>query len=212
MSRVARCVALLLAASAMSACTGSHHHALATNSATPPEGAGPGTSARLAKLHSVLPTGFAAPGAAAGARHVLDLNVAPAAGFQPSDVRLAPTPSKGQLRGVLAAVLNLPVPIIARGLYSSSDTLSPGAQITIAAAALSPGTHPVLFILRGPDYRADHLVQAANQVAAGVVTLPAHLAPGTWYVAVEDQEGITTNASGAVTGTALVDIAQFVVS
>ena len=58
----------------------------------------------------------------------------------------------------------------------------------------------------------DQALQAEQRVAAGVVTLPAHLAPGTWYIAVEDQEGITTNSSGGVTGSALVDIGQFTVS
>lgn len=203
----------MVAAGVLAGCTASHHHTGPTRSVAPPAiGGGGDTPARLAKLRTLLPSGFSAPGTASSDQPEPDLNVAPAAGFQASDVHLIPTPPKSQLRGVLAVVLNIPVPITARGLYASSDTLAAGQQITISAAELSPGTHSVLIILQGPGYRGEHLVQAEQRVTAGVVTMPAHLAPGTWYIAVEDQEGITTNSSGGVTGSALVDIGQFTVS
>ena len=66
-------------------------------------------SRHLAELRRRLPAGFAAPaGQVAGVR--ADLNVRPVPGLGPSQVHLAPFPRSQQLRSILAAVINLPVP------------------------------------------------------------------------------------------------------
>jgi hypothetical protein len=202
-----RATLLAFIATAVVACTPGHHSSVTPSSPTTLQGADP-----LARLRASLPAGFGAPGSVPPRALTADLPVAPAAGFQPSQVTLAPLPDQAHLRQVVAAVINLPVPVDVRPLFASTTALRAGAQVTFAGAHLSPGHHTVLFILDGPDYRGQHLVAADNGVAAGIVTLPATMAAGAWYFAIEDQAGVAPTVSGAPVGAALVDIGAFTVA
>jgi len=155
-------------------------------------------------LQAALPSGFQN---GAGGRAPGVLSVSPAIGMHASDVHLAPVPGEAEIRRALASVLGEPVPVLARRIFVSSDVVKPGQRIAVAAAHLGAApSHAALFILQTPGFRVEHLVAVANQVAAGYVTLPARMAPGTWYIAAEDTSTVRRLPSGALSGTALVDI------
>lgn len=197
---------VLAAALTLAGCS---HPAAHTTTSTTVSGS---AAARLSKVRGLLPAGFNAPGHVVQPATDADLAVAPAAGFQASSVHLAPFPSRSAARPILAAVVNLPVPLTVRPLFASSTVLQPGGTVTIAAARLVPGAaHPVLFVLQGPGYRAEHLVEAAAGVTAGVVHLPAVMTGGTWYFVVEDQSGLTPAAGGRLSGSAVIALGVFTV-
>jgi len=137
--------------------------------------------------------------------------VSPATGLRPSQVRLAPIPSGPQLRQALASVINLPLPLVVRPIYVSSPVVRAGDKLIVAAPRLSVTAHKVLFILQGPSFRADHLVAARDDVAAGVVRLPRRMTPGTWYVAAEDLAQVHPSGSRGLVGVAIVDIGTLTV-
>jgi hypothetical protein len=190
----------LLAAVVLAGCSHPATHAGTTTTTVARSAA-----AGLSKTRALLPPGFDAPGHAAPAATVANLVVAPAAGFQPSSVHLAAFPSRSAGRPILESVVNLPVPLTVGPLFASTPVLQPGGTVIVAAAHLAPGAaHPVLFVLEGPGYRGEHLVDAADGVAAGVVHLPATMSAGTWYLVVEDQSQLTPTAAGGLTGSAVV--------
>ena len=106
-------------------------------------------------------------------------------------------------------MVNLPVDTSFRPLYLSANSLEPNAKITVAAAQLPLApSHDVLYVLQGPQYRSEHLVATAGGVAVGIVSLPAQLQKGNWYLAVLDFSGV--HASGTkLTGQVLVEASVF---
>jgi len=165
------------------------------------------TPARLQRLRGALPDGFQAPGRSELPPGPTELVVAPAAGMNPNELKLAPAPPEDELRKVLAVVLNQPTPVIARRIFLSSTSVRPAQRIAVAAAHLRTAPHhAALFILQGPGYRAEHLIQVSEGVAAGYITLPSHVVAGQWYIAAEDTSGLRVGSGGKLTGSALVDI------
>lgn len=169
---------------------------------------------RATHLRSLLPSGFSASGRVVTPHAPLVLKVTPVASANPADFVIAPLPDIKTLNSVLAAEVNEPVPLTVYGLFVNSPRVAPGKTVTAVAAHLSPGPHhAALFILSGPGgYRAQHLVAVGNQVAAGAVTLPAHMEPGPWYLIVEDSAGVTSPSPGKLAGTVLVDVGKLTVA
>lgn len=201
-------VLLLGAAAVLAGCS----HPAAHSGTTTTTLAGRSGAAGLSKTRALLPPGFEAPGKVVRPATVANLAVAPAAGFTASSVHLAPFPGRSQVPPIVASVVNLPVPLSVRPLFTSTTVLQPGGTVTVAAADLAAGAaHPVLFVLEGPGYRGEHLVEAADRVAAGVVHLPAAMTAGSWYLVVEDQSQLTPTAAGGLTGTAVVALAVLTV-
>jgi hypothetical protein len=197
--------AALLIALVITGCSSSHHAARSTPTTV-------GQSARsLQHLQHDLPAGFVTPGNATFAGGPANLVVAPAAGLRASDVHLAPFPAQSALRTALATVINQPQPLEVRKLFASTDQLRPSAIVTVVAAHLPHSKHhAALFILDGPNYRGEHLVTVGPLgVAAGIITLPDHLAPGTWYIAVQDLSELHLDRASHLTGTVHVRIGSF---
>lgn len=174
-----------------------------------PQRASKVAEARLQGLRAALPAGFQATGTGAPAFGPAVLELAPAAGMSAGDVHVAPAPSGASLRTALAVVFNQPAPVIANPIFVSASRVTVGERIAVAAAHLGTAPHhAALLILQGPHYRAEHLVAVTGQVAAAYVTLPGRMKPGLWYIAAEDISGLTRDAAGKLTGTALVDIGE----
>ncbi len=177
--------------------------------ASPTPSRAPSHDPRLGSLEQHLPPGFSVSTNAALPSGPADLAVAPAPDFAVSQVHVTALPAQATLALISATVINEPSPVLFHPLFVSTTTLTPGARIIVAAAqlALSPA-HAVLFILQGPGYRAEHLVATARGVAVGIVTLPASMSRGTWYVAVQDlSQHHLTNTPDA--GRVLADVAVF---
>jgi len=188
---------------ALAGCGSSGH-----KSATNPSRA----NANAARLRSALPAGFQA-GAEAPPASPAKLEISPAAGMHAAGMHLALAPSGGELRKALAVALGEPVPVIVRPIFLDRRSVRPRQQIAVAAAHLGTApNHAALFVLQGPGYHAERLVAVANEVAAGYVTLPGHMAPGVWYILAEETSGIRSKASHSLGGTALVDIGELTVS
>ena len=97
-------------------------------------------------------------------------------------------------------------------LLVSTELLQPGQTITVAAGRLNGGRpHAARFVLLGPGYRAERLVETRYGVAAGDVTLPSSLPPGQWELAVEDLSQLRAAAHHQVAGRAVLDIGIFTV-
>ena len=193
------CVVVVLV---LAGCGSTHHR----KAPAPPSGP---AAQRLAGLRAALPGGFTAPGNGPSPPATVDLKVTPAAGMKAADVHVAPAPSGDKLRSALATVVIDPVAAVVRPLFVSTATVHPGDRIAVAAAHLAPGSaHAVLFILQGPGYRAEHLVEVARQIAAGYVQLPAVMKAGAWYLAAEDLSALRPGPQRKLTGTALIDIVE----
>lgn len=201
----------VVAAAVLSGCGSGHHHQAAARPVHPATRAVDPVTQRLDHLRALLPAGFSAPGSAVAAPAPAQLSVAPAAGLKPSAVHVAPIPSHQALLSVLAGTINQPLPLAVHSLFVSSSDPRPGSAFTVAAAHLGTAPHhAALFILQGPDFRAERLVAEGDGVAAGVVTLPAHMTAGTWYFLVEDLSGVT--ATGTTdSGTVIVDVGQLTI-
>jgi hypothetical protein len=95
-------------------------------------------------------------------------------------------------------------------LLVSSRELTPGQTVTVAAGRLNASVpHAARFVLQGPGYRAQRLVETRFGVAAGDVTLPTSMAAGQWALAVEDLSQLHAAAHHELRGTAIVDIGIF---
>jgi hypothetical protein len=137
------------------------------------------------------------------------LAVAPASRLSPAQVHLAPVPARHTLQAVLAGTINEPFQLMVHPLFVSTSEAKPGGTITVAATHL--GTvpqHAALFILQGPHFRAEKLVEVGDRVAAGVVTLPTRMNGGAWYFLVQDASGITVTGDGKDTGSIIVDVGR----
>lgn len=108
------------------------------------------------------------------------------------------------------ALLTQISPVRVLPLLTDRTSFASGAQITVAAARMGPSEHDVLYILQGPGGRWQRLVQAEHGVAVALVTLPDHLAVGTWALAVEDDSGIDlTPGSASPSGQIQLDLLTF---
>jgi hypothetical protein len=96
-------------------------------------------------------------------------------------------------------------------LIRRGERALPGHSLTLVAVALPDEPHPVLFILQGPRYRAERLVMAAHGVAGGRVTLPRHMSPGQWTLAVQDLSGLSLNEAKQIIGRAQVRLGTFTI-
>lgn len=79
----------------------------------------------------------------------------------------------------------------------------------VAARLPSAPAHYALFVLEGPGYRGQRLVQAIDGVAAGIVTLPKTMKKGTWAIGVEDLSQVTAGPGDSVQGQVLLDLGIF---
>jgi len=105
------------------------------------------------------------------------------------------------------AIVNQPVSTLARPLLVSA-ALRPGENVIVAAGDLPLAPpHDAMFILQGPNSRAQRLVQVSRGVAAGVVTIPASLSPGTWVLAAEDLSQLRAIAARRPSGPVYLDLA-----
>ena len=189
--------------------------AVAACSSTPQTPSTPPVAAqRLSHLHSLLPSGFGAPGRSVPLGEPQKLVVEPVHTLNPAVFQVAPVPTGKALQAVLAAAVNQPFPLDVRPLFVKGAQVSPGGDLTVVATHLGgPPNHDALFILQGPaNFRAERLVQVRNQVSAGTIILPTQMSGGPWYVIVQDLSGITTTGTGAAAGTVLVDIGELTVT
>lgn len=107
------------------------------------------------------------------------------------------------------AIVNQPAKTIVRPLLISTG-LHAGENVTVIAGDLPPTPpHDAMFILEGPNSRAQRLVQVTHGIAAGIVTIPRSLRPGTWTLAVEDLSHLDLPGTGLPVGTAFLDLAVF---
>jgi hypothetical protein len=195
--------AILLTAVLLSGCGGAHsrgHSAAIRTRLTPAD------AARLHRLRGSLPAGFEAPGNGSASSGRAELKISPASGLHAAALHPAPAPAGEELSRALATVVNQPAPVIARPIFLTSEDVHPSERIGVAAAHLGPAAnHAALFILQGPGYRGESLVQVADGVAAGYVAMPSQMASGRWYIAAEDISGVRTSGH-RLTGIALVDV------
>lgn len=162
---------------------------------------------RLARLRKHLPYGFTAPGHAVGAQSAGELSVAPARSLRMSQIALQPLPSRAQLGEAIASVINEPGPLVLHALFTSTSTIRPGGTVIVAATQLGASAgHDALLVLQGPGGRFEHLLGVRGGVAAAVVTLPAELPAGTYFLVAED---LSEDAGSA--GRVLVDIGSLLV-
>lgn len=195
--------AILLTALLLSGCGGTRSRG---QSATVRTRLTPAEAARLHRLRGALPAGFEAPGNGSASSGPAELKISPASGLHAAALHPAPAPAGEELASALATVVNQPAPVTARPIFLTSEDVQPSQRIGVAAAHLASGTsHAALFVLQGPGYRGEGLVQVADGVAAGYLAMPSQMASGRWYIAAEDISGVRTSGR-RLTGTALVDI------
>jgi hypothetical protein len=157
---------------------------------------------------SSLPPGFTR----GPARAPTVLAVARLPHIQLRDLHRAPLP-RAHLKAVTTALVDQPLKTSVRALLVNRATLAPGHKIQVVAGDLSLVTsHDAIFILAGPAFRGQRLVQVESGIAAGTVSLPVHMSPGTWAIGVEDLSEVTGGQGGAVSGQVLLDLGIFTVS
>ena len=162
-------------------------------------------------LRHLMAPGFSAPGTNTAGPSPSVLDVRPITQLHPAELHRAPQPSS-ELRSASLALVNQPVRTRVQPLLVSSQTLHPGETIAVAAGRLGTATvHAALFVLLGPTYRAQRLVQVRYGVAAAGVTLPKSMASGTWALGAEDVSQLYPGAHHQVRGTALLDIGIFTI-
>lgn len=162
-------------------------------------------------LRHRLPPGFTAPGKRVSPTRPVALQTAPVTKLSPSELRAAPLPID-QLQSETLSIVNQPVPTQVRRLLVSREQLRPGETLTMVAGKLPLApAHAALFVVQGPDYRAQRLVQVRLGIAAALVTLPGHMAPGTWALAAEDLSRLHLAPGGHVTGLVLLNLGIFTV-
>jgi hypothetical protein len=136
---------------------------------------------------------------------------APPAKVVPTALHKASIPA-GEATAITQAIVNQGLPTTVRPLLLDRTSPRPGEQITVVAADLAVSSaHDALFILQGPGGRSQRLVQISSGVAVGLVTLPSHLAAGTWALAVQDISGVHL-INGRPTGKVLLDLAVFTIA
>jgi hypothetical protein len=163
------------------------------------------------RLARPLPPGFSVPATPGLPPPPSVLQVAPVASLNPRVLRRGPFPVS-QIPNITQAIVDQPVPTRVRPLLVSVTRFHAGQTLTAAAAVLPEFPHDVEFILQGPGLRAQRLVRVVNGIAAGAVTLPASLRPGTWALAAEDLSGLRVKSGRRMTGTVLLDLTIFTIS
>ena len=139
------------------------------------------------------------------ARAATVLAVARLPHIQLRDLHRAPLP-RADLKAVTTALVDQP-------LETSVRALLVNRAIQVVAGDLSRVTsHDAIFILAGPAFRGQRLVQVESGIAAGTISLPAHMSPGTWAIGVEDLSAVTGGQGGAVSGQVLLDLGIFTVN
>lgn len=169
------------------------------------------TSRREPRLATPLPPGFSVPATPGPPRLPSVLQMAPVTSLNPHVLRRGPFPAS-KIPSVAQAIVNQPVPTRVRPLLVSTTALHAGQTLTVAAAVLPTFPHDVVFILDGPGFRAQRLVRVVHGVAAGTITLPRLLKPGTWALGAEDLSGLHVTRSRRVTGTVLLDLTIFTIA
>jgi hypothetical protein len=160
-------------------------------------------------LRHPLPPGFSAPGTNRVPQTPGVLEVHPLTQLRVGDLHRAPQPA-GMLRTTSLDLVNQPVPVHVQPLLVSAQVLQPGETVTVAAGRLGTArVHAALFILQGPSYRAERLVQVRYGVAAAAVSLPRAMARGLWALGVEDLSGLHSVSHDQVSGIALLDLGIF---
>lgn len=163
---------------------------------------------RLNRLRNHLPYGFTAPGHSVGAQAATKLAVAPASALRMSQITLRAMPSATLLREASASVINEPDRVVLSPLFTSSQAVSPGAKVIVAATKLGAlAHHAALLVLQGPGGRFQDLLAVRSGVAAGVVSLPTTLKAGSYFLVVEDLSELDDGA-----GQVLADIGLLSVS
>jgi hypothetical protein len=163
------------------------------------------------RLERPLPPGFSVPATPGLPPAPSVLQMAPVTSLNPRALRGGPFPKK-QIPRIVQAIVNQPVPTRVRPLLVSATAFHAGQTLTVAAALLPAFPHDAEFILQGPGLRAQRLVRVVNGVAAGTVTLPASLSPGTWALGAEDLSGLRVTRGRRLTGTVLLDLTVFTIS
>jgi hypothetical protein len=108
------------------------------------------------------------------------------------------------------AVVNQPVDTSTRPILTDVSQLRPGATITVVAPNLpSRPAHDALFILQGPGYRGERLVQVRSGVAAALIRLPTTVSTGTWVLASEDLSGLVISSQNQLSGDVVLDLGIF---
>ncbi len=190
-------VMTVLAAMLLTACGGTHPAAH--------------VSQQRPRLPRPLPPGFSVPATPGLPPAPSVLHMAAVTSLNPHALRGGPFPRR-QIPRVTQAIVNQPVPTRVRPLLVSATTFHAGQTLTVAAALLPAFPHDVEFILQGPGLRAQRLVRVVDGVAAGTVTLPASLSPGTWALGAEDLSGLRVTRGRRLTGTVLLDLTIFTIS
>ena len=120
-----------------------------------------------------------------------------------------PAPS-GEVADAVHELLAVDVTTQVHALATDGSFAS-GSQFSIAGqvSPLTTASRTALIRLRGPGYDGRHqaAVDQAGFVAA-TLTLPK-LAPGRWYVAIEDLSQVSPGPDGQETGHALLDLAIY---
>jgi hypothetical protein len=190
-------VMTVLAATLLAACGGTHP--------------APRVSKPRPRLARPLPPGFSVPATPGLPAAPSVLQIAPVASLNPGVLRRGPFPAS-QIPSVTQAIVNQPVPTRVRPLLVSATAFHAGQTLTVAAAVLPEFPHDVEFILLGPGLRAQRLVRVVHGVAAGAVTLPPLLSPGTWALGAEDLSGLHVTRGRHLSGTVLLDLTIFTIS
>jgi hypothetical protein len=155
-----------------------------------------------------LQPGFCAPGKVNAQAEPVELNAIPATHIDIPALK-RPDLNGPTVTATAQAIVHQPLTTEVRPLLTSTATLAPGETFTAVAGDLAPTPHTVTFVLAGPCYRAERLVQVTDGIAAMNLTLPTGLAAGSWGLGAEDVSGITTGQSGQVGGRVLLDLVVF---
>jgi hypothetical protein len=121
----------------------------------------------------------------------------------------APLPG-GSVKSVTRVIVTQPLTTVVRRLLVSSTRLAAGKKVDVVAGSL-PSTlaHDALFVLQGPGYWGQRLVQAKDGIAGGIITLPRTMKSGTWAIGVEDLSEVTAGPGDSVQGQVLLDLGIF---
>jgi hypothetical protein len=123
-------------------------------------------------------------------------------------------PSTAVIDAVVSVVVNEPFvttrirPLL---LYPSA-AVGPGEWVDVVAGDMgTTKVHDAIFILQGPGSKYERLVHIQFGIAAGMVYIPAHLAPGLWALGAEDPSEVTVIRPNHFGGVVLFDLAVFTV-
>jgi hypothetical protein len=123
----------------------------------------------------------------------------------------APLPA-GSVRSVTRVIVTQPLTTSVKRLLVSSIRLTADKKVDVVAGSLpTTPTHDALFVLEGPGYWGQRLVQAKSGIADGIITLPRTMKSGTWAIGVEDLSQVTAGPGNSVQGQVLLDLGIFTV-